>query len=211
MKPRILIADDHPLIAEGLAALLAPDFLVIGREADGRASVETAIRLKPDVVILDISMPGGSGLDAARQIRSRDSGVRILILTQHSEWAYVQAAFAAGASGYVTKNAAASHLRTAIRRVMEGKIYISSGLKAAHPKRIGRVQDPTALSRDALTGRQGEILNFLARGMTAKEMAAVLNVSTKTIEYHKSMIAEKLQLRTTAELAVFAYQRGFIT
>lgn len=211
MKPTVLIADDHPLMAEGLSVLLAPDFQLLGWEANGPAIVEKVQLFHPDVVIMDISMPRGSGLDAAKKIHLHQKDVRIVILTQHTEWAYVQAAFAAGASGYVVKNAAASELRTAIRQALKGKLYISPLLKPREYLHGKTGSHAGNFSAKGLTGRQLEVLKLIASGMTAKEMAAFLNISVKTIEFHRSMIAEKLQLRTIAELTIFAYQMGLVS
>jgi DNA-binding NarL/FixJ family response regulator len=210
VKPSILLAEDHQLVAEGVSALLSRDFRVVGREIDGRAIVDRALLLRPDIVILDISMPGASGLDAARRIHESEKGIRVIMLTHHTEWAYVHAAFGAGASGYVVKTAPVSELREAVDQVLKGRSYISQSLER---RRFPLARAPAQTARTAnrgLSPRQHAVLKLIASGMTAKEMAAVLKISVKTVEYHKAAIMKKLELRTTAELAVYAYQQGLV-
>jgi DNA-binding NarL/FixJ family response regulator len=213
VKPSILLAEDHRLVAEGVAALLGRDFRVIGRELDGRAIVEKALLLRPDIVILDISMPGASGLDAARKIHESEKGIRIVMLTHHTEWAYVHAAFGAGASGYVVKTASVSELRDAVLQVLKGRSYISPSLEQRRyplARAPARTASSARSARQGLSPRQSAVLKLIAGGMTAKEMSGVLHISVKTVEYHKAAIMKKLELRTTAELAVFAYQQGLV-
>jgi DNA-binding NarL/FixJ family response regulator len=210
VKPTILIADDHGLIIEGVSALLGQDFRLLGRDIDGRTIVEKARLLRPDVVILDISMPGASGLDAARRIHENDKGIRIIMLTQHTEWGYARAAFEAGASAYVVKNAAASELRRAIFLVLSGRSYISPSMERRNVSFAGAQPGGAGLSGKDLTLRQTGVLKMIASGMTAKEISGVLQISVKTVEYHKAEIMKKLELRTTAELAVYAFQRGLV-
>jgi DNA-binding NarL/FixJ family response regulator len=210
VKPTILIADDHGLIIEGVSALLGQDFRLLGRDNDGRTIVEKARLLRPDVVILDISMPGASGLDAARRIHENDKDIRIIMLTQHTEWGYARAAFAAGASAYVVKNAAASELRRAIFLVLSGRSYISPAMERRKVSFAGAQPGAAGLSGKDLTLRQTGVLKMIASGMTAKEISGVLQISVKTVEYHKAEIMKKLELRTTAELAVYAFQRGLV-
>jgi DNA-binding NarL/FixJ family response regulator len=211
VKPSILLADDHNLVAEGVSALLGQEFRLLGREVDGRAIVEKARLLRPDIVILDISMPGASGLDAARRIHESDEGIRIIMLTQHTEWAYVHAAFDAGASGYVVKNTSVSELRKAILQVLSGRSYISPSIERRKFPLARAPAGAKRLPEKDLTERQHGVLKLIASGMTAKEMSGVLRISVKTIEYHKAAIMRKLELRTTAELAVYAYQQGIVT
>jgi DNA-binding NarL/FixJ family response regulator len=211
VKPSILLADDHNLVAEGVSALLGQEFRVIGREVDGRAIVERARLLRPDIVILDISMPGASGLDAARRIHENENGIRIIMLTQHTEWAYVQAAFDAGASGYVVKNATVSELRKAILQVLSGRSYISPSIERRKFPLARTPEGTKGPPERGLTSRQHGVLKLIASGMTAKEMSGLLRISVKTVEYHKAAIMRKLELRTTAELAVYAYQKGIVT
>jgi DNA-binding NarL/FixJ family response regulator len=208
VKPTILIADDHSLIIEGVSALLGQDFRLLGRDIDGRTIVEKARLLRPEVVILDISMPGASGLDAARRIHENDKGIRIIMLTQHTEWGYARAAFEAGASAYVVKNAAASELRRAIFLVLSGRSYISPSMERR--KFPSSSASGSGVSGKGLSPRQSEMLKLIASGRTAKEISTILRISVKTVEYHKAAIMKKLELRTTAELAVYAYQQGLV-
>jgi DNA-binding NarL/FixJ family response regulator len=204
----ILLADDHNLITEGLSALLGKEFRLLGREVDGRTIVDKARLLRPDVVILDISMPGASGLDAARKIHEMDKRIRIVMLTQHTEWAYARAAFEAGASAYVVKSAAASELRRAILLVLGGRSYVSPSMDRRNF--ISSSASASMASRKGLTSRQSEMLKLIASGRTAKEISTILRISVKTVEYHKAAIMKKLELRTIAELAVYAYQQGLV-
>jgi DNA-binding NarL/FixJ family response regulator len=208
VKPSILLADDHNLITEGVAALLGQDFRLLGREFDGRTIVDKARLLRPDVVILDISMPGASGLDAARRIHEIDKRIRIVMLTQHTEWAYALAAFEAGASAYVVKSAAASELRRAILLVLGGRPYLSPSMERR--KFPSSSAPASGMSGKGLSSRQSGVLKLIASGRTAKEISTILRISVKTVEYHKAAIMKKLELRTTAELAVYAYQQGLV-
>lgn len=208
MNATILLADDHNLITEGLSALLGKEFRLLGREVDGRTIVDKARLLRPDVVILDISMPGASGLDAARKIHEMDKRIRIVMLTQHTEWAYARAAFEAGASAYVVKSAAASELRRAILLVLGGRSYVSPSMDRRNF--ISSSASASMASRKGLTSRQSEMLKLIASGRTAKEISTILRISVKTVEYHKAAIMKKLELRTIAELAVYAYQQGLV-
>jgi DNA-binding NarL/FixJ family response regulator len=204
----ILLADDHNLITEGVSALLGQEFRLLGREVDGRTIVDKARLLRPDVVILDISMPGASGLDAARRIHEMDKRIRIVMLTQHTEWAYAHAAFEAGASAYVVKSAAASELRRAILLVLGGRSYVSPSMDRR--KFPSSSASASGVSGKGLSLRQSEILKLIASGRTAKEISTIFQISVKTVEYHKAVIMKKLELRTTAELAVYAYQQGLV-
>jgi DNA-binding NarL/FixJ family response regulator len=187
---------------------LGKEFRLLGREVDGRTIVDKARLLRPDVVILDISMPGASGLDAARKIHEMDKRIRIVMLTQHTEWAYARAAFEAGASAYVVKSAAASELRRAILLVLGGRSYVSPSMDRR--KFISSSASASMASRKGLTSRQSEMLKLIASGRTGKEISTILRISVKTVEYHKAAIMKKLELRTTAELAVYAYQQGLV-
>jgi DNA-binding NarL/FixJ family response regulator len=204
----ILLADDHNLITEGVSALLEKDFRLLGREVDGRTIVDKARLLRPDVVILDISMPGASGLDAARRIHEIDNRIRIVMLTQHTEWAYARAAFEAGASAYVVKSAAASELRRAILLVLRGRSYVSPSMDRRKVPSFSA--SASGLPGKSLSSRQSEMLTLIARGRTAKEISTILRISVKTVEYHKAAIMKKLELRTTAELTIYAYQQGLV-
>jgi DNA-binding NarL/FixJ family response regulator len=185
MKPSILLADDHNLITEGLSALLGQDFRLLGREVDGRAIVDQARLLRPDIVILDISMPGASGLDAARRIHEIDKDIRIIMLTQHTEWAYAHAAFEAGATAYVVKSAAASELRRAILLVLSGRYYLPPSMER-RKVRFASVQVGAAglLGRD-LTSRQYGVLKLIANGILRKRSPAYYEYRLKRLNITK--------------------------
>lgn len=202
---RVLLGDDHVLVAEGLRKLLAPEFNVVGVAADGLALVREALRLKPDVVLVDVSMPLLNGLQAARRIKRDLPEARILFLTMHPDLSYLRDAMRLGASGYVLKRSAGKELLTAVHEVLHGRTYIAPELAAA-------VEDPKfrkALERGrigALTVRQREILGLIAAGRSNSEIAATLNVTVGTIRFHRSAIMHKLGISTTAEITRYAIQ-----
>lgn len=192
--------------------LLAGELDVVGAVEDGRALLTAAERLKPDVILLDISMPLLNGLDAARQLAQVSPNSKLVFVTMHADPAYVRQAFRAGASGYVVKSSASSHLIEAIQEVAAGRRYISpipgaelSDLLSGDPK-AGAAGELS----DALTARQREILQLVAEGRTAREIAGVLGISRKTVEFHKASIMRLLRLHTTAELTRYAMAHGII-
>jgi len=210
LRPRVLLADDHRMVAEGLKSLLSADFELVGVVEDGRALIEAARKLRPEVIIADISMPHLNGIDALVQLRQHDKDVRVIFLTMHPEVAYARRAFEAGASGYVLKHSAPAELVAAIRAVLAGTSYVSPALAREMLSGLGRKPappDPVA----QLTPRQREILQLFAEGRSAKEMAAMLAVSTRTVEFHKYQIMERLHLHTGAELVHFAIKHGLVT
>ncbi|SPE38903.1 Response regulator, LuxR family [Candidatus Sulfopaludibacter sp. SbA3] len=207
-KPRLLLADDHTILIEGLKALLAAEFDVAATAADGRAVLEAAERHKPDLILLDISMPGLNGIEAARRLKQSNPNAKLIILTMHADLIFVSAAFEAGVSGYVLKQSAATELVTALRQVDSGRHYISSLIQ----KRLG-TETPAFLRRSkelsaGLTSRQREVLQLLAEGRVRKEIAQILGVSVKTVEFHKQKITEKLGIHTDAALTAYAIRHG---
>jgi DNA-binding NarL/FixJ family response regulator len=207
-KPRLLLADDHTILVEGLKALLAPEFDVVATAGDGRAVLEAAKEYQPDIVLLDISMPGLNGIDAARRLKQSNPDSKLIILTMHGDLSFVRAAFEAGASGYVLKQSAATELVTALREVDTGRRYISSLiLERLGTETLTFLRRPAKLSGD-LTSRQREVLQLLAEGRVRKEIAEILGVSVKTVEFHKQKITEKLGLHTDAELTAYAIRHG---
>ena len=211
--PRVLIAEDHTLVREGLRLLLAGELDVVGAVEDGRALLSEAERLRPDVILLDISMPLLNGLDAARQLASLSPASKLIFVTMHADPAYVRQAFHAGAKGYVVKSSASVELTAAIQEVLAGRRYISplpgEDLRELLSGEMGASQGPSELA-DVLTPRQREILQLVAEGRTAREIAALLTISRKTVEFHKASIMRLLGLRTTAELTRYALSRGII-
>jgi DNA-binding NarL/FixJ family response regulator len=207
-KPRLLLADDHTILVEGLKALLAPEFDVVATAGDGRAVLEAAKEYQPDIVLLDISMPGLNGIEAARRLKQSNPDSKLIILTMHGDLSFVRAAFEAGASGYVLKQSAATELVTALREVDTGRRYISSLiLERLGTETLTFLRRPAKLSGD-LTSRQREVLQLLAEGRVRKEIAEILGVSVKTVEFHKQKITEKLGLHTDAELTAYAIRHG---
>jgi DNA-binding NarL/FixJ family response regulator len=209
-RPRILLADDHAILREGLVRLLEARFEVLGAVADGRALMSEVERLRPDAVVLDVGMPLLNGIEAATRIAESPSAPKIVFLTQHAGKEYVQAAFRIGASGYVLKNAASAELEAALTEVLAGRRFLSSELR----ERFG---DPDVLRSGAsgvlgakLTPRQREVLQLVAEGKSAKEIANVLNISVKTVEFHKASIMDELGVRTTAELTRYAVESGMV-
>ncbi len=210
-RPRILLADDHRIVAEGLKALLSPELDLLGIVEDGEALVEAARTLRPDVIVADIAMPRLSGVEALARIRQEDPNARVVFLTMHREPAYVRRALAAGASGFVLKHSAPAELMVAIRAALAGDTYVTPALtgELLPPARTGtRVGGP----RDgALTPRQREILRLLADGLSAKEIGRRLEISPRTVEFHKSQMMEELDLTNSAQLIRWAIEQGYVT
>jgi DNA-binding NarL/FixJ family response regulator len=208
-RTRVLLADDHPLTLEGLRAFLEPHFENVGTVMDGRALVDGALRLKPDLIILDITMPLLNGIDAAVQIKKSLPAVKLLFVTMHVNPAYLEAALSAGGTGYVLKSAAREELLDAIKSVMAGKIYVTESLSSEH---LERFKDPSrAAATLRLSPREREILQLIAEGKAGKEIAFVLSISVKTVAFHRENIKRKLGLRTTAELTKHAIEQGLIS
>jgi DNA-binding NarL/FixJ family response regulator len=209
-RPRILLADDHPIVAEGLQSLLSTRFDVVGVVADGQSLIEAARTLDPDVIVADISMPVLNGIEAALRLQQELPHIKVVILTMHREEAYARRALEAGASGYVLKVAAPIELVQAIDAALAGKTFVTPGL-ADHlvghlPRHADRVQDPVG----SLTPRQREIVQLVAEGKTAKEIGAILGISARTVESHKYELMEALGLERSAELVQFAIKHGLI-
>lgn len=198
-RPTVLLADDHVIVAEGLASLLKETFHLVGIVSDGRALLEVAKEKKPDVIVTDISMPLLNGLDAVRQLKSTGIASKIIVLTQHSETHYAIEAFRVGVSGYVLKMSARDELVAAIRETMQGRSYISPLITN---DLIGLLLDAKGEERaeHSLTLRQREVLQLVAEGKTAKEIAGLLQISARTAEGHKYEIMQALGVKTTAEL-----------
>ncbi|MBH0180073.1 MAG: response regulator transcription factor [Nitrospira sp.] len=209
-KPRVLLADDHTLVLAGFKKLLEDHCEVVGAAEDGRALLEAAQRLRPDVIALDISMPHLNGIDAAHQLRKAVPEAKLIFITMHADQAYVSQAFKAGASGYLLKRSAGSELVQAIEAVVKGDYYVTSLIaKDLVHSALDETHQPIVHS-NRLTARQREILQLVAEGLAVKEIAATLAISPKTVEYHKSKLMEQLDLHTTAELTKYALTHGLI-
>jgi len=203
---RLLIADDHRLLAEACKGLLEPEFDVVGIVTDGRSLVKSALSLKPDVVLLDISMPHLNGLDAAEQIKHRLPSTRLVFLTMNAAADVAADAFRRGASAYVLKHSAAEELVTAIRKVVHGESYLSP-LIARETVTFLINQGKSNAEEKRITKRQSEILQLLAEGMSMKEVAGVLDLKPGTVAFHKYRMMETLGIRTNAELLEYAIKR----
>ena len=209
-RPRVLLADDHPLILEGLRSLLPPECEVVGTASDGRSLLEAVSRLKPDVTVLDISLPLLNGIDAARQIKKEMPETKVIFLTMHASPEYLREALVAGASGYVLKTSAAEELPGAIQDALRNRLHITPGFCEEIVDQFERQPRNSPPSESVLTARQREILQLVAEGRTAKEIAGILNVSLQTVAFHKYNIRNKLGVRTTAELTKYAIEEGLV-
>jgi DNA-binding NarL/FixJ family response regulator len=210
-KPRVLLADDHTLVLEGFKKLLEEQCEVVGSAEDGRALLEAAKRLRPDIVVLDISMPKLNGLDAARRLRKIVPAARLIFVTVHADADYVTQAFKAGASAYLLKRSAGSELSQAIEAVTQGNYYVTSFIAKDLVQSAISDTEPNVGGQDRLPMRQREILQLVSEGLTLKEIASTLGLSPKTVEYHKAKLMEQLGLHTTAELTKYALAHGLTT
>ena len=209
-RPRVLLADDHRLLREAFAHLLEPSCEVVGAVGDGRALLEAAQELRPDIVVLDIAMPLLNGLDAARQLKGLMPEVRLIFLTVSEDPDLAAEAFRAGASGYLLKNSAASELFKAIQEVSQGRSYVTP---LATQGLVGSlIREPgTARGTGQLSMRQREVLQLLAEGRTMKEIARILAITPRTVAFHKYAMMEDLGIRTSAELIQFAIKHRIVT
>jgi DNA-binding NarL/FixJ family response regulator len=206
--PRVLLADDHALMLDGFSNLLQPKYAVVGTVEDGRALVDAAVRLTPDLIILDITMPILNGIDAAREIRKRLPEVKLLFVTMHTSPTYLQAALEAGANGYAVKSSGRSELLAAVEKVLAGSRYITPGIGGYG---LDRSEDPAqAAASLRLTARERQILQLTAEGKSRKEVAHALGISEKTVAFHKDNLKRKLGLRSTAQLTRYALDEGLI-
>lgn len=209
---RVLIADDHALLAEGIARLIAAEYQVIGLVANGRQLVTEAIRLRPDLIVLDISMPELNGIEAATQIQKVLPSVRLVFVTQQIDPLYLRAAFRAGGLGYVAKQSASEELLHALRLASAGKPYVTPLLEQAMGYLpISELRGEKRSETKGLTVRQREVLQLVAEGKTTRQISAALNISPKTVEFHKTALMNEIGLRTTAELTRYAIAHGFVS
>jgi DNA-binding NarL/FixJ family response regulator len=212
-RPRILIADDHSLMLAGLRKLVEEEGDVVGTVGDGRALVEEAQKLRPDLILLDISMPLLNGLDAARQLTKLVPETKLIFLSMHATPMYVTEAFKAGAAGYLVKQSAAAELKLAIQTVLKGQHYMTPlvtremmGTKR-HPAREPMCKPPLS----AFTPRQREVLQLIAEGKSTRSIASMLHISIKTVEFHRTKIMEELDLHSVAELTRYAISEGLVS
>jgi DNA-binding NarL/FixJ family response regulator len=203
----VILADDHAIVAEGLGRLIGEVADLVGQVADGRQLVDSARRLKPDIIISDVSMPVMSGLDALRQLKSEGSQARFIFLTMHTEAQLAAEAMRAGASGYLLKAAAGEELFEAIRAAMAGRVYLSPHIAGDVLRTISGANQ----GEHQLTSRQREVLQLIAQGKRMKEIAADLNISVRTVEDHKSQLLVALGGKSTADLVRFAVKHGLVS
>ncbi|MBW2558342.1 MAG: response regulator transcription factor [Deltaproteobacteria bacterium] len=213
-KKRIVIAEDHTILREGLRALLSstPNLEVIGEAENGRTAIQCVQNLKPDLVLMDLSMPKTSGMDAIREIKKQFPDVRILTLTIHDEDEYILAALQSGADGYVLKDATRGELIMAIETVLAGKSYLSPGVseKVIDGYLEGKNTFRKNSAWDTVTNREQEILKLIAEGYKNREIADYLCISVKTVEKHRANLMKKLDLHSASDMTAFAAKKGLI-
>jgi DNA-binding NarL/FixJ family response regulator len=205
---RVILADDHTLVAEALGQLIAPHFEVVATVADGRALIEAAISLRPDAVVVDVAMPLLNGLEAGRQLRAKKPDLKLIFLTMNEDPELAAEALRLGASGYLLKTSAGSELLQAIRSALRGQHYVTPQIA----RRIKEffVRNPDGRHRKSLTSRQREVIQLLAEGKSMKEAAGVLRITPRSIAFHKYKIMRDLGLDTDADLIKFALNRRII-
>jgi DNA-binding NarL/FixJ family response regulator len=216
IKQTVLIAEDHALLRAGMRALLAtePDIEVIGEVDNGKDAVRMACSMNPNVVLMDLNMPGSHGLGAIAEIKRRAPEIKILVITMHKTDEYIQEALRSGASGYILKESGHDELRTAIRTVLAGKVYLSPDVSERVVSGFlsgGKNPAATTTAWDTLTMREREVLKLVAEGHGNKHIADYLNLSVKTVEKHRSSLMRKLGLRNAAMLAAYAINNGIVT
>lgn len=210
---RVLLADDHTLMLEGLISILEQDYEIVGTAENGRVLVEKAELLKPDLVLLDVSMPELNGIEGARRIAKLLPASKLVFVTQQLKPEYVRAALEAGAMAYVAKQSAGNELREAVRLALAGRFYVTSLVASKEPTAIpirGWKNNPASLFGAALTPRQRDVLQLIAEGKTAKEISTALSISVKTVDFHRTALMNELGLRTTAELTRYAITQGIV-
>ena len=213
-KPKVLLADDHPLIREGMHSILEPDYEIVGEVKDGRELVRAALELRPDVIVTDIAMPNLNGLEAIRQLQKENLSAKIIFLTMHASVDFAVQAFRLGASGYLMKVDASEELARAFKEALAGRLYITPSI--AKDVMMVLMEGSNAPSEDeepwtTLTSREREVLQLVAEGRKMAEIGEILHISPRTVERHKYNLMDKLKLRTTAELTQYAIQRGVIS
>jgi len=206
-KPSVVLADDHQIVLEGLRSLLKENFELLGTASNGRELMELCTRLRPDVVVADISMPLLNGIDAVQQLRQQGFEAKVVFLTMHRDQTYATRALEAGASGYVLKHAASDELVPAIQAALRGQTYVSAALRSEAREAAAFGGGKTVAD---LTARQREVLQLVAEGKSAKEIAAILGISPRTAETHKYKLMDELGLKTGAELVQYAIRHGLV-
>lgn len=210
-RPRVMLADDHRIVSEGLKSLLIDEFELVSVVEDGRAMIEAAKRFRPDVIVSDITMPGLNGIDALVHLKKDNPHVRVVFLSMHHDVAFARRALETGALGYILKHSAAAELVMAIRAALSGQTFISPALAGEVLQSIRFEPEKPADPVARLTPRQREILQLFAEGSSAKEVASSLGISPRTVEFHKYQMMESLHIENSAELVHFAIKHGLVT
>jgi DNA-binding NarL/FixJ family response regulator len=206
----VLLADDHRVVAEGLKSILSAEFDVADVVEDGRAMIAAAKELRPDVIVSDITMPDLNGIEALEELKKHDPNVRMIFLTMHRNVVYARRALQAGACGFVLKHAASEELIMAVRAALEGRVFITPLLAGELLNAAGSGPQQTTDQLASLTLRQREILRLLADGLSAKQIAAKLNISHRTVEFHKYRMMESLGAKSGSDLIHFAIKHGIV-
>ncbi|HTN43187.1 MAG TPA: response regulator transcription factor [Nitrospiria bacterium] len=210
-KARVILADDHKIVIEGLKSLLEPEFDIVGTVQDGRELINSAQKLSPDVIVVDISMPGLNGIEAVQFLKHTQENVKVVFLTMHPDVAYAVKAFESGASGYVLKHSAPEELITAIRESLKGRTYVTPLIagELMQSYKAGSHRDRDTLNQ--LTSRQRQVLQLLAEGHSAKEIATILDISVRTVEFHKYRMMEDLGINNGADLIRYAIKHRVVS
>jgi two-component system, NarL family, response regulator NreC len=210
MSIRILLADDHQLLRQGLHALIEeqPDMTVIAQAEDGRATVQLAAKLRPDIIVMDISMPGMNGMEATRQILTNDPGVKVLALSMHTDKRFIVEMLSAGASGYLLKDCAFEELICALHALADQRTYLSPKISDIVVKDYACRNSKSTLSSSVLSAREREVLQLMAEGKSTRKIASILHVGMKTVETYRQQIMQKLDIHTIAGLTKFAIREG---
>ena len=207
---RVLVADDQPMVLEGLHSLLEPEFEIVGEAQDGQALLAAAERTKPDIIVTDIAMPLLNGIEAARQIKKKDPNVKIVFLTMHAEMVYATEALRAGGSAFVLKTSAGDELLTAIHEVLNGRKFVTPAMAARVLRALASRGSKRKKGLERLTKRQREVLRMTAEGKTVNQVAETLHISSSTAKSHKHRLMEELQIHTTAELTRYAIEHDLV-
>ncbi len=210
-RPRIVLADDHTLVLEGLRRILEDEYDIVGTAEDGRTLLTVAQESYPDIVVLDISMPQLNGLDAARQLHKLLPACKIIFLTMHADPTYAKEAFQVGASAFLFKRSAATELILAIQAVLKDQFYVTPVIAKEVLLPLCGTAEQLSVNKHPLTPRQREVLQLVAEGKAVKDIASILNVSSKTVEFHKTKIMRELNLHSTVELTKYAVAHGMVS
>ena len=209
-RPRILLADDHPMVLEGIAKLVENFGTVVGKVEDGRTLLEKARQVKPEMVIMDISMPNLNGVEAARQLKTMLPQCRIIFLTMHADPSYVAAAFEAGGEGFLLKRSATAELQSAVEAVWGGRVYVTPLVQSEQDITSHSSRRRDLFPVPKLTSRQREVLQLIGEGHSTKQIATLLHISPKTVEFHKARLMETVGMHTVADLTRYAVSHGLL-